>query len=179
MEISQALVHHFWQCWWSVNYVVQLRKCTKWKFPSKNSKVGDLVCLQDEGVVPTKWPLTWVTAVHPGKHHLVLVITLQMSRGPITKVVLILRIDAWTHVSFLFDVSPFGHGWRYVAYYSHVWFHASSVMKKIIVVKMTWWKDGCMLVALEVYPFWSLRSFKTQHSTQYLSHVLASGNNTG
>ena len=96
-RLCQALVNHFWRRW-SVDYVVQLRKYTKWKLPSRNLKVGDLVCLQDEGLVPTKWPLARVTAVHPGKDHLVRVITVQTSRGtykrPVTKIALILPIDA-------------------------------------------------------------------------------------
>ena len=129
-RLCQALVHHFWRCW-SVDYVVQLRKYTKWKLPSKNVKVGDLICLQDEGLVPTKWPLAWVTAFHPGKDNLVGVVTVQTSRGtymykrPVTKIVLILPIDAWTH---LFDASLFGLGRQYAAYYCHVRFHASSVI---------------------------------------------------
>ncbi len=92
-HLCQSIVRHFWQRW-SSEYVQHLHKRTKWKFPTRNLQVGDIVCVRGDGLVPTGWPLARVTAVHTGKDGLVRVTSLQTPHGhfkrPATKIVLLL-----------------------------------------------------------------------------------------
>ena len=57
-------------------------------------QVGDLVLLQEDNLVPTKWPLGRIVETHPGKDGFVRVVTVQTSNGtykrPITKIALLL-----------------------------------------------------------------------------------------
>ena len=88
-QLCQALVQHFWQRW-SSEYLSQLLKFSKWHFPSRNFEVGDIVCLHEDGLVPTKWPLARVVAVYPGSDGLVRVVSVKTAKGmykhPVTKV---------------------------------------------------------------------------------------------
>ena len=69
-HLCQALIHQFWQRW-SAEYVSTLRRSNKWYHQSNNIKVGDLVLIQEENLVPTKWPLARVVNTHPGKDAIV------------------------------------------------------------------------------------------------------------
>ncbi len=95
-RLCQALVRHVWQHW-SAEYVGHLMKFKKWQFPERNFEVGELVCLCEDGLTPTKWALARVVAVHPGADGLVRVVTVKTARGtytrPVTKTALILPID--------------------------------------------------------------------------------------
>jgi cell shape-determining protein MreC len=86
-------VQHFWKRW-SAEYVKALLKFNKWHFPSRNLQVGDVVCVHEDGLVPTKWPLARITAVHPGDDGLVRVVTLKTHKGsykrPAKKIALLL-----------------------------------------------------------------------------------------
>ena len=99
-QFCQLLVRQFWQRW-SDEYFTILRKFTKWNRPDRNMQIGDLVCLRDEGLFPTKWPLARVIAVHPGKDGLVRVITVKTAKGiykrPVTKAALVLPSDSLVH----------------------------------------------------------------------------------
>ena len=59
--------------------------------------VGDVVVLQESGLVPTRWPLGRVTEVHPGEDGRVRVVTLKTAQGnykrPVTKVAVLLPND--------------------------------------------------------------------------------------
>ena len=92
-HLCQALVRHFWQRW-SVEYIASLRSFAKCHQPSRNTHVGDVVVLQEDGLVPTKWPLARVVKVHTGKDGLVRVVTVKTSTGtykrPVTKIALLL-----------------------------------------------------------------------------------------
>lgn len=92
-QLCQALTQSFWRRW-SSEYLSYLRQLTKWQVPTRNFQVGDLVCLQEDGMSPTKWPLARVMAVHPGRDGLVRVLTLRTPQGtytrPVTKAALIL-----------------------------------------------------------------------------------------
>ena len=92
-HLCQSLVQHFWKRW-STEYLRLVMKFTKWKHPSRNVQVGDLVCLREDGLVPTTWPLARVVAVYPGSDGLVRVVSLKTSKGLykrfVTKVVLLL-----------------------------------------------------------------------------------------
>ena len=95
-HLCQSLVRHFWKRW-STEYIASLRRTNKWMFPSKNIQVNDIVILQEENLIPTKWPLARVLEVHPGKDGLVRVATVKTSSGiykrPTTKLALLLPQD--------------------------------------------------------------------------------------
>lgn len=59
--------------------------------------MGDIVVLQEDGLVPTKWPLAMVMSVHPRKDGLVRVVTVKTHTGtckcPITKVATLLLLE--------------------------------------------------------------------------------------
>ena len=95
-HLCQNLVRHFWQRW-SSEYLSSLRKFTKWHHPSRNASVGDIVILQEDGLVPAKWPLAKVIQVHKGRDGLVRVVTVKTQTGvykrPVHKVALLLPIE--------------------------------------------------------------------------------------
>ena len=78
--LCQSIVRHFWKRW-SDEYLPALRKHNKWNFPSRNIQVDDIVVLQEDNLVTTKWPLAKVIQVHPGKDGLVRVATVKTSNG--------------------------------------------------------------------------------------------------
>ena len=96
-NLCQKLTRHFWDRW-STEYLSCLRKYTKWHFPTRNLQVGDLVCLCEDNLVPTKWPLGRVVDVRPGADGLVRVVTVRTSKGiykrPSVKIALILPTDS-------------------------------------------------------------------------------------
>ena len=61
----------------------------------RNIQVGDVVCVRDEHLAPTKWPLARVVDVYPGQDGQVRVVTVRTSRGtykrPVTKIVTLIR----------------------------------------------------------------------------------------
>ena len=67
---------------------------TKWQQPRRNVGVGDVVILQEDNVVPAKWPLARIVEVHPGRDKLVRVVTVKTSNGiykrPVSKIALLL-----------------------------------------------------------------------------------------
>ena len=92
-HLCQALVRHFWQRW-SSEYITSLKRYTKWHHPSRNICVGDIVILQEDNLIPSKWPLARVIKVHAGKDDLVRVVTVKTNSGtykrPISKIALLL-----------------------------------------------------------------------------------------
>ena len=79
-------------------YFVQLRKFSKWNIPSHNFEVGDLVCLYEDGIMTTKWPLARVVAVYPGRDGRVRVVSVKTTKGtykrPTIKVAFILQAES-------------------------------------------------------------------------------------
>ena len=92
-DLCQNLVRHFWKRW-SAEYLTHLNKYAKWLNPTRNLKVGDLVILREDNLVPTKWPLARVSEVHCGRDGLVRVATVDTATGtykrPVTKLALLL-----------------------------------------------------------------------------------------
>ena len=95
-ELCQNLVHHFWRRW-STEYFHSLRRFTKWHRPSRNIQVGDIVLVNQDSLLPTKWPLARVIETHKGKDNLVRVVTVKTQAGvykrPISKIALLLQND--------------------------------------------------------------------------------------
>ena len=89
-QLCQRLVRHLWTRW-SKEYLETLWKFHKWHTPSRDLQIGDIVCLRDEPLAPTKWPLARVVKTHPGNDGKVRVVTVSTTKGrytrPITKVV--------------------------------------------------------------------------------------------
>ena len=92
-HLCQQLTRHFWERWQN-EYLQTLNKYNKWRFPSRNVAVGDVVILKETGTIPTKWPIARVIAVHPGLDKLVRVVTVKKPQGvykrPVSKVVVFL-----------------------------------------------------------------------------------------
>ena len=90
LYLCQAIARHFWQRW-STEYI-SLRHYTQWHHPTRNVQVGDVVILQEDNMVPTKWPLVKVIQTHTGKDGLVRVVTIKAATGtykrPVTKIAL-------------------------------------------------------------------------------------------
>ena len=103
-HLCQAFVRHFWQRWqrWSTEYISSLRHYTKWHHPTRNVQVGDIVILQEDNMVPTKWPLAKVIQTHTGKDGLVRVVIIKTATGtykrPVTKITLLLPSDSSPNV---------------------------------------------------------------------------------
>ena len=95
-HLCQCLTRHFWQRW-QKEYLFTLNRCNKWKYPSRNISVGDVVVVQESGTAPTKWPLGRMLKTHPGQDGLVRVVTLKTSQGvytrPVSKIAVLLPID--------------------------------------------------------------------------------------
>ena len=95
--LCQSIVRHLWNRW-SHEYLSSLRRHNKWKFPSRNIQVGDVVVLQEDNLVPTKWPIAKVIRVHPGADSIVRVATIKTSTGeyrrPVAKLALLLPQDS-------------------------------------------------------------------------------------
>ncbi len=72
--LCQALTRHFWKRW-STDYSACLRKFTKWHHLTRNTQVGDIVLLWEDGLVPTKWPLGRIACIYPEKDKVVRVVT--------------------------------------------------------------------------------------------------------
>jgi hypothetical protein len=96
-ELCQAIVRHFWKRWFT-EYVTSLNRLTKWTEPSRNLCPGDLVLLQEESIVPTKWPLARVVKIHPGRDGFVRVATIKTKTGlytrPVTKLALLMERES-------------------------------------------------------------------------------------
>ena len=93
-ELCQAVVRHFWKRW-STEYVTSLNRLTKWIKPPQSLCPGDLVLLQEESIVPIRWPLARVVKIHPGRDGLVRVAHIKTKNGlytrPVTKLALLLE----------------------------------------------------------------------------------------
>ena len=96
-HLCQNLVRHFWTRW-SNEYLATLRRFAKWNRPSRNLCEGDIVILQEDGLVPTKWPLARVVKVYQGKDGLVRVVSVKTQSGiyrrPVNKIAPLLSPDS-------------------------------------------------------------------------------------
>ena len=67
----------------------------KYRLPSKNIATSDIIVLQENGMVPTRWPIARVIKAHAGRDKLVQVVTVKTSTGtysrPVNKLALLLH----------------------------------------------------------------------------------------
>ena len=71
-----------------------LRKYAKWHQTSPNLSVGDIVVVNEDGMIPTTWPLGRIVEVFSGKDGLVRVVNVKTKSGvykrPVHKLALLL-----------------------------------------------------------------------------------------
>ena len=98
--MCQAIIHHFWERL-SHEYLHQLQKLSKWKLPTDNLRVNDIVFIRENSAFTCHWPIAMVDQVYPGRDNLVRVVRLKVpstSRTDSTKLQL---INAKTSFTFL------------------------------------------------------------------------------
>ena len=97
----QFLANQFWIRWRS-EYSSQFQQRRKWNTPQRDSRVGDIVLLQDDDLPRNQWPLARVTKVFPSKDGRIRKVQLLLAREgrrkilerPIHKTILLLAQDA-------------------------------------------------------------------------------------
>ncbi|KAG7300389.1 hypothetical protein JYU34_015993 [Plutella xylostella] len=90
-KLLQQMHQQFWKKW-SLDYLQELQQRSKWHRKTENISVGDVVLIKDDLQPPTRWTLGRVEEVHPGRDHLVRVVTLRtkgnrLIQRPINKLV--------------------------------------------------------------------------------------------
>ncbi|XP_064406043.1 uncharacterized protein LOC135351065 [Halichondria panicea] len=95
-HLCQSLLRHFWRRW-SREYLVHMGRFHKWKHPTRNLHIGDMVVIKEDSPLLNEWPLARVIEVHPGHNGLVRVATIKTSNGvykrPINKLALLLSSE--------------------------------------------------------------------------------------
>ena len=97
----QFLANQFWIRWRS-EYSSQFQQRRRWNTPQRDSRVGDIVLLQDDDLPRNQWPLARVTKVFPSKDGRIRKVQLLLTREgrrkilerPIHKTILLLAQDA-------------------------------------------------------------------------------------
>ncbi|XP_066600734.1 uncharacterized protein [Prorops nasuta] len=83
-HLLQAIRNRFWKRW-SLEYMQHLQERGKWRGPTKNFAIGQLVLIRDDRYPPAKWPLGRVVEVHPGPDNLVRVVTVKTSTSTVRR----------------------------------------------------------------------------------------------
>ncbi|XP_058840671.1 uncharacterized protein LOC131696146 [Topomyia yanbarensis] len=81
---TQRAVQEIWNRWHR-EYLATLQPRTKWCNPPVTIEKNRLVVIMDENFPPARWPTGRVHELHPGPDGIVRVVTLQTSRGFITR----------------------------------------------------------------------------------------------
>ncbi|XP_011164918.1 uncharacterized protein LOC105199478 [Solenopsis invicta] len=85
------------------SYFWQLQQRAKWLKSNRQLQVGDLVLFKDKLAPPTKWPLTRMVQLHPGKDGLTRVATIRSSTSELVRPVnrlILLPVHEQTLVKF-------------------------------------------------------------------------------
>ncbi|XP_068143658.1 uncharacterized protein [Drosophila tropicalis] len=92
----KAVSQHFCTRW-KDEYLKELHKRNKWRFPSKNLEVGDLVVLKDDNLPFNEWRLGRIHQTHPGSDGNVRVVELLTARGivkrPVANFLIFVNLD--------------------------------------------------------------------------------------
>ena len=114
------MLRQFWLRW-SKEYLTTLRRLSKWHKRLRNLQKGDIVVLQEDGMIPTKWQLARVVEIHPGRDDIERVATVKTEQGTYyypmtikTQLNLIINIELLVHYSLC--KTTIGLGRRYVYY---------------------------------------------------------------
>ena len=91
-SLCQALLQHWWQHW-SKEYLQQLQRIIKWKIPSRNIQLGDIVLVKEDCLMPTQWQMAKIITISLGRDGYTRVVTLKTKNGvykrPVNKLVLL------------------------------------------------------------------------------------------
>lgn len=91
-QLVQSMNKHFWKLW-SSDYLQQLQVRSKWRVPTENLRLDDIVLIKDDNLPPGKWALGRVQELHPGKDGYVRVVSVKTAgnilKRPVTKLVLL------------------------------------------------------------------------------------------
>ena len=79
-HLCQALTQHWWQRW-SIEYLQQLQRLAKWRFPSQNLQIGDVVILNEDRITLSQWPLARIVKVPDECHDFMTCASLTLRRG--------------------------------------------------------------------------------------------------
>ena len=94
--LCQGLVKHFWQRWRN-EYIIALRKYSKWQHPNDNFQIGDIVIVKEDNLITSHWPIARVIETNPGADGIVRVVSVKTKDGnynrPVTKVALLLPCE--------------------------------------------------------------------------------------
>ncbi|XP_049315834.1 uncharacterized protein LOC125779239 [Bactrocera dorsalis] len=78
---------------WKEEYLKELHKRYKWKYPHRNVEVNDLVVIRNDNTSPNEWKLGRIQKVFPGLDHKTRVVEIRTAQGtvtrPITKIVIL------------------------------------------------------------------------------------------
>ena len=95
-NLCRRMAQEFWSRW-TKEYLNTLQQRSKWKYPNRSFKVGDVVLIKDQELFIRTWPMARITACHPGKDDRVRVVTLRTAKGiytrPITRLVLLVPAE--------------------------------------------------------------------------------------
>lgn len=80
----KALQHYFCERWKN-EYLKELHKRVKWKYPQQDVVADDMVVIRGENLPPNEWRLGRIEKVHEGKDGHVRVATIRTTRGLITR----------------------------------------------------------------------------------------------
>ncbi|XP_055840326.1 uncharacterized protein LOC129907882 [Episyrphus balteatus] len=78
-------IHHQFSIRWKEEYLKELIKRYKWKYPQRDMEVGDLVVLRDEQLPPNEWRLGRVLEVHRGPDNRVRVVDVKTQKGVVRR----------------------------------------------------------------------------------------------
>ena len=83
-DICKKASQDFWDRW-SLEYLQQLQKATKWHKKQRNYEVGDLVMLTDGNHFQCQWTMAKVIKTYPGRDGLVRAVDVQLEHKVIPK----------------------------------------------------------------------------------------------
>ena len=75
------MIHHFWQRW-SKEYLQQLQVLSKWRSPTPNLQIGDVVIIREDSPFTCHWPVARIERTFPGQDGLVRVVLLKILTSP-------------------------------------------------------------------------------------------------
>ncbi|XP_048486343.1 uncharacterized protein LOC125490601 [Plutella xylostella] len=83
LDRYQRLEHirqHFWNRW-QREYVTEMQQRQKWRIPTRQLQIGDLVLLKEENLPPMSWRLGRITSLFPGKDKVARVAEVKTTHG--------------------------------------------------------------------------------------------------
>ncbi|XP_055910886.1 uncharacterized protein LOC129945251 [Eupeodes corollae] len=79
------ILHHQLSARWKEEYLKELHKRYKWKYPERNIQIDDLVIIRSENLPPNEWRLGRVINVHAGHDNKIRVAEVRSEKGIVTR----------------------------------------------------------------------------------------------